>query len=153
MVKDGWLSFTAAKTGIPVSIPILPELQAELDRAPRGNMTFLITAYGKPFTAAGFGMRFREWCNQAGLPHCSAHGLRKAGATLAAERGASEAQLNAIFGWAENSNEARRYTRAARQRVLAASAVTLLSTTEQGTTTVPFATAGTETVKKAKEIK
>jgi integrase len=107
--KDGWLTFSAEKTGITVSIPVLPELQAEIDGASRGNMTFLLTAYGKPFTPAGFGMRFREWCNQAGLRHCSAHGLRKAGATLAAERGASEAQLNAIFGWAENSNESRRY--------------------------------------------
>jgi integrase len=153
MIKNGWLTFTAEKTGITVSIPVLPELQAELDRAPRGNMTFLLTAYGKPFTAAGFGMRFREWCNQAGLPHCSAHGLRKAGATVAAERGASEAQLNAIFGWGENSNESRRYTRAARQKVLAASAMTLLSTTENGTATVPFASSGTESEKKAKEIK
>ena len=152
MLKEGWLTFTAEKTGVPVSIPVLPELQAEIDRAPRGNMTFLMTAYGKPFTPAGFGMRFREWCNQADLPHCSAHGLRKAGATLAAERGASEPQLNAIFGWAENSNEARRYTRAARQKVLAASAVSLLSTTERGTTTVPFASRGTETPKKVKEI-
>jgi integrase len=152
MLKDGWLTFTAEKTGITLSIPVLPELQAEIDRAPRGNMTFLLTAYGKPFSPAGFGMRFREWCNQAGLPHCSAHGLRKAGATLAAERGASEAQLNAIFGWAENSNESRRYTRAARQKVLAASAITLLSTTEQGTATVPVASSGIETGKKAKEI-
>jgi len=153
MLKDGWLTFTAEKTGITVSIPVLPELGAEIERASRGNMTFLLTAYGKPFTPAGFGMRFREWCNEAGLRHCSAHGLRKAGATLAAERGASEAQLNAIFGWAENSNESRRYTRAARQKVLAASAVDLLSTTEKGTTTVPMRHRGTETVKKAKENK
>jgi integrase len=153
MLKDGWLTFSAEKTGITVSIPVLPELQAEIDGASRGNMTFLLTAYGKPFTPAGFGMRFREWCNQAGLRHCSAHGLRKAGATLAAERGASEAQLNAIFGWAENSNESRRYARAARQKVLAASAVVLLSTTEERTTTVPSPRLGTKTDKKAKEIK
>jgi hypothetical protein len=40
----------------------------------------------------------------AGVPG-SAHGLRKAGATLAAEGGTSEAQLNAIFGWAHGSRE------------------------------------------------
>jgi integrase len=127
-----------------VSIPIVPELQGELGLAPKGNLTFLVTAYGRPFTPAGFGMRFREWCNQAALKHCSAHGLRKAGATIAAERGASEAQLNAIFGWAENSNESRRYTRAARQKVLAAHAITLLSTTEPGTETVPLTKLGTK---------
>jgi integrase len=59
MLKDGWLTFSAEKTGITVSIPVLPELQAEIDGASRGNMTFLLTAYGKPFTPAGFGMRFR----------------------------------------------------------------------------------------------
>ncbi|MGZ5862723.1 MAG: tyrosine-type recombinase/integrase [Methyloceanibacter sp.] len=144
MIRDGWLTFTATKTGTVVSIPVVPELQAELDLAAKGNLTFLVTAYGRPFTPAGFGMRFREWCNQAGLRHCSAHGLRKVGATMAAERGASEAQLNAIFGWAENSNESRRYTRSARQKVLAANAVTLLSTTEPGTKTVPLTKRGTK---------
>jgi integrase len=89
MVRHGWLTFTATKTGTVVSIPVVPELQAELEFAPKGNLAFLVTAYGRPFTAAGFGMRFREWCNQAGLKHCSAHGLRKAGATIAAERGAA----------------------------------------------------------------
>jgi integrase len=148
MIRDGWLTFTASKTGTLVSIPVVPELQAELALAPKGNLPFLLTAYGRPFTPAGFGMRFREWCNHAGLPQCSAHGLRKAGATIAAERGASEAQLNVIFGWAENSNESRRYTRTARQKVLAAHAVTLLSTTEPRTETVPMTNAGTKRRKK-----
>ena len=152
MVRGGWLTFKSTKTGVVVSIPVVLELKAEIDRAAKANMTFLVTAYGKPFTAAGFGMRFREWCDQAGLEHCSAHGLRKAGATIAAERGASEAQLNAIFGWAENSNESRRYTRAARQKVLAASAAVLLSTTEPGTETVPSPGLGTKTGKKSSKI-
>ena len=29
-------------------------------------MTFLTTQFGKPFTAAGFGNRFRDQCNDAG---------------------------------------------------------------------------------------
>jgi integrase len=119
MIRDGWLTYTpwkTRKTGQLVSVPVLPELQAEIERHSKTNMTFLVTAYGKPFTAAGFGMRFRDWCDKAGLPHCSAHGIRKAAATLLAERGASEKQLNAIFGWADSSNESRRYTRAAQQK-------------------------------------
>ena len=60
----------------------------------------------------GFGNWFRVRCDQAGLPHCTAHGLRKAGATIAAERGASERQLMAIFGW-QTSKQAVLYTRAA----------------------------------------
>jgi hypothetical protein len=52
--------------------------------------------------------------------------LRKAGATIAAERGASERQLMAIFGW-QTSKQAVLYTRAAEQKVLAGGAMTLLS--------------------------
>jgi integrase len=150
MIRDGWLTYKpvkTAKTGQIVSVPVLPELQAEIDRQPKTHMAFLVTAYGKPFTAAGFGMRFREWCNAAGLPHCSAHGLRKASATLLAERGASERQLNAFFGWAESSNESRRYTRAAQQKVLARGAVDLFRD-EAGTGDSPKA--NPRTVPKAK---
>jgi len=36
---------------------------------------------------------------RSGLAKCSAHGLRKAGATIAAENGATDQQLMAMFGW------------------------------------------------------
>ena len=36
---------------------------------------------------------------KAGLHHCRAHGLRKAGATICAENDTTENQLKAIFGW------------------------------------------------------
>ena len=51
------------------------------------------------------------------LPHCSAHGLRKAGATIAANNGATSRQLMAIFGW-DTLKEAERYTRNADQQRL-----------------------------------
>jgi len=57
------------------------------------------TSVKERFTAAGFGNRFRDWCNEAGPQHCSAHGCRKAGAMIAAENGATSHQLMAIFGW------------------------------------------------------
>ena len=65
-------------------------------------------------------------CDEAGLKHCSAHGLRKAGAAIAAENGATEKQLMAIFGW-ETMKEAARYTKAANQKKLAAEGMPLLS--------------------------
>ena len=64
-----------------------------------GNLTFLVNDLGRPFTDAGFGNKFRSWCDQAGLKHCTAHGLRKAGATMAANNGATAHQLMSIFGW------------------------------------------------------
>ncbi|HEY8248740.1 MAG TPA: tyrosine-type recombinase/integrase [Hyphomicrobium sp.] len=98
----------------------------------RGDLHFLTTDYGRPYTAAGFGIRFREWCDDAGLPHCSAHGLRKAAATSLAEAGASAHQLMAWFGW-RSLNEAERYTRAANQKKLAASVVPLFGRAKDGT--------------------
>ena len=131
--RDGWLRFKQHKNRnrhpVEIEIPILPELQRVIDASPTGDLTFLVTAYGRPFTAAGFGIRFREWCNKAGLPHCTAHGLRKAGAALAAENGATELQLMAIFGW-RTSKEAERYTRAARRKKMAGDAMPLLRRTK-----------------------
>ena len=48
-----------------------------------------------------------------------AHGLRKAGATIAAEAGASAHQLMAMFGWTK-LEEAERYTRGADRKRSAA---------------------------------
>ncbi len=128
-VRDGWLRFSVTKNRnrrpVTLEIPIVPELHTIMDATPSGNLTFLVTHFGKPFTSNGFGGWFRRRCDEAGLPHCSAHGLRKAGATIAAENGATEHQLMAIYGWA-SPKEAARYTRAARQKVLAASGVHLL---------------------------
>jgi len=122
-VRDGRLCFTQTKNRrrkpISLELPILPELQRVLDASPLGDMTFLVNDYRKPFTVAGFGNKFRDWCNQAGLPaHCSAHGLRKSAATVAAENGATAHELMSIFGWL-SLKEAERYTRAAERRVLA----------------------------------
>jgi integrase len=52
----------------------------------------------QPWIKESFGNWFGEASRAAGCLG-SAHGLRKAGATRAAERGASERQLMAIFGW------------------------------------------------------
>lgn len=60
-------------------------------------------------------------CRDAGLPErCTAHGLRKAGAAMAAENGATEHEIMAVFGWA-TPKQAAHYTRAARQKPMAES--------------------------------
>jgi integrase len=128
-VHQGALKFTQVKgrnrSPKRLELPILSELQEIIDASPTGHMTFLVTEFGKPFTANGFGGWFRRRCDEAGLRHCSAHGLRKAGAAIAAENGATESQLMAIFGW-ESMKEAARYTKAARQNKLARDAMPLL---------------------------
>jgi hypothetical protein len=89
--------------------PILPELAAVINASPCGDLTFLVTGCGRPFTSAGFDNWFRDRCNEAGLPHCSARGLRKAGTTLAAEAGATDRQLMAMFA-RSSASQATEYT-------------------------------------------
>jgi integrase len=129
MERDGWLRFTEHKgrNDKPKhrEVPLLPELREELDAFPSDHLVYLVTEFGKPFTANGFGNWFRKRCNEAGLPHCSAHGLRKAGATIAAENGATEHQLMAMYGW-ESPKQAALYTRKANRKRLAGEAMHLI---------------------------
>ena len=82
-----------------------------IDAMSDANLTFLVTEFGKPFTAAGFGNWFRDQCNAAGLPKTlSFHGLRKAGATRFAEAGCNDHEIMSWGGWT-SLREVQRYTR------------------------------------------
>ena len=106
-----------------------------LEVSPLGELTFLVTEEGRAFTAAGFGNWFRDRCNEAGLTNCSAHGLRKAAATIAAENGATAHELMSIFGWL-SIQEAERYTRSAERKHLAARGMGRLVPIKRGTGSV-----------------
>ncbi len=129
-VKDGWLKLplhkNSERTPVTVELPIAPELSSFIAASPVGELTYLVTEYGRPFTAAGFGQWFHERCAEAKLHGCSAHGLRKAGAVRAAENGATAHELMAMFGWLSLA-EAQRYTRSADRRTLAKNATRLLA--------------------------
>lgn len=138
-VREGVLSLKQQKTGAQIDIPMLPELQTAIDTMPSSDhLTYLVTEAGAPFTAAGFGGWFRERCDEAGLRHCTAHGLRKAAATRLANAGATEHQLMAWFGWT-SIREAERYTRHANRKRLAESAGQLISGTGIGKPATRFA--------------
>jgi integrase len=132
-VRDGKLLLTQFKgrnkKPKKLVLPILPALQQIIDASPTGEMTFLVNDFGRPFTDAGFGNWFRDRCVEAGIPG-RAHGLRKAGATIAANNGATAHQLMAIFGW-DTLKMAEAYTRAADQERLAESAMHMLEAQEQ----------------------
>ena len=78
---DGWLYFKQQKTGVEMAIPIFHELREILDAGPVGDLTYLVTEFGKPFTANGFGNKFRDWVEEAGLRGKSAHGVRTSAAS------------------------------------------------------------------------
>ena len=122
-IRGGLISVRQNKTGTALQIPIHPALQTILDATPSDHLTFLVTSFGKPFTAPGFGNLFREWCNEADLPRgLSAHGLRKAACRRLAEAGCSANQIMAISGH-RSLSEAEKYVRAADQVRLARSAM------------------------------
>jgi integrase len=128
--RGGWIRYVPKKTLYKrrdvSQKPLLPVLAGIIAASPCGRLTFLETAQGKPFTPAGFGNWFRDRCDEAGLPQCTAHGLKKAGATIAAENGATTRQLMAMFDWSTIS-QAEVYTRAADQKRLAGEAMGLIS--------------------------
>jgi integrase/recombinase XerD len=128
-IRNGRLQFTQAKNEhrnpVYIDIPVHPKLADAIAACPSGHMTFLVTANGKPFTPAGFGNKFRKWCNEADLPNCSAHGLRKAMATQLAEGGASPHEIMSFTGH-RSLSEVQRYTRDANKSKLADSAIAKL---------------------------
>ena len=117
-----------------MTLPILPILQRTLDAGPIGELAFICGKNGKPLTKESFGNAFKEACQAAGLVNRSAHGCRKIAATRAAENGATNAQLNAIFGWSGTAM-ASLYTQAADRKRLAQEAMNMLANDER--TSIP----------------
>jgi integrase len=99
---------TEDKTGFELAIPVHPELRRIIDATPSKHLKFLVTELGAPFTVAGFGGWFRDRCNEAGLRHCSFHGLRKAAATRLIDAGCDVVEAAAITGHA-SLKELQRY--------------------------------------------
>jgi integrase len=130
-IRNGRIEVTQQKTNTKLAIRIHGDLQAVLDSTPSGHLTFLTTAYGQPFTPAGFGGWFRAACDSAGLPkRCSAHGLRKAACRRLAEAGRSANVIAAISGH-RTLKEVARYTTAADHERLADTAIRALSGPER----------------------
>jgi integrase-like protein len=101
-------------------------LRGILDGSELGREAWLETSLAKPYSNAGFGNAFKDWCKEAGLPRWNCRGLRKMGAVRAAEAHASEHELMAMFGW-EDADMARVYARKAAQKKLAGSGAAKLS--------------------------
>jgi site-specific recombinase XerD len=111
---------TARKSGTVVDMIVLPPLAEAIAALPAdgGHLALLINDHGKPYSEKGLGQRMRKWFDEAGLTHCSSHGIRKANAVTAAENGATAAQLLSMFGWTQ-LRQAEGYTRSAERKRLA----------------------------------
>ena len=126
-IRDGVLTVKQQKTGVTLAIPVHADLHTAITATAAGNLTLLVTESGKPFAAGGFGNWFRKACDRAGLPHCTAHGLRKAAARRLAEAGCTPHEIAAVSGHA-TLKEIVRYTKAVDQRQLAQAAMDKMRT-------------------------
>lgn len=98
-IQNGRIMVDHVKGGETTSVPLLPTTRAALDALPAQPIRHLITGqYGKPFTVESLGNRMRKWCDTAGLPQCSLHGLRKATSRRVAEAGGTDAEGQAVTG-------------------------------------------------------
>jgi integrase len=122
----GRISYTRSKTDTEVDLPIVSELQKEIDSLPEGTNFFVARNDGGRYTTESFGNLFADYCAEAGLGHCSAHGLRKAGATRMAERGATVMEIMAFLGH-QTEKEAQTYVKAANRKILANEGLARLS--------------------------
>jgi integrase len=103
-IRDGVLNnFLPKKTsttgGKRISIKLFDETKAAIDTLPvTGTDTYLVTSFGKAFTANGFGNKMREWCDAAELPDCTSHGLRKLFMIRLVHAGYTAPQIAALSG-------------------------------------------------------
>ena len=80
-------------------VPLHPALKAAIAaQTVVGTTAFLINRYGVPYTIRGLGSAMREWCNAAGLPKCSSHGIRRAAISLMAEAKQTGFVMKAVSG-------------------------------------------------------
>jgi integrase len=124
-VRNDTITIETEKTGELVSIRIHAELAESLAAGPTGDLAFIAGERGLPMTKESFGNWFRDACREASCTG-SAHGLRKALATRLANQGATNFELEALFGW-RGGGMASLYTRKADRTKLAGMAMDRLS--------------------------
>ncbi|MBA4282016.1 tyrosine-type recombinase/integrase [Ralstonia sp.] len=120
---DGVLSYVQSKTGKPAHVPWtcqafgLEDQRADLLSCVKGTnaLIYVITAYGKPRSPKGFSQWFSAAAKAAGLPHKTAHGLRKYRMIQMAENGLSILIMQAWVGHT-TMDEVEEYTRQANRR-------------------------------------
>lgn len=123
-----WLDWQPRKKGSAfVSIPMLPPLWNATRAAKIVGPTYLLSETGKPFSSVeALRVRVQRWCEAAGLPGRSSHGIRKAVAEMMAEAGCSQHQIMAVMAHTQ-AKTSEIYTKGVARRVLAFDGVQALA--------------------------
>lgn len=112
-IRDGRIVYRRRKTtrnpeGFEVNIPMHRYLAETLEQVAPSAFTFLQTKDGKARSPAGLGNLMRKWCDKAGLPLCTSHGLRKAICRRIAEVEGDVFKVMAVSGHTD-IKEAQKY--------------------------------------------
>jgi integrase len=113
--KPGYVKVRQLKTDALLTIRMHRDLKAAVAACPSASRPSSSPSAARRYTKESLGNWFRERCDEAGLPQCSAHGLRKAASRRLAELGLSNQTIKAITGHTTDS-EVARYTKGADQR-------------------------------------
>ncbi|WP_172601170.1 tyrosine-type recombinase/integrase [Rhizobium leguminosarum] len=115
-----------------IEIAVHPILESVLSAHKVTALTYIVTEFGKPFSIKGLGNRISDWFRQAGLPHLTAHSIRKGLATDVAHNEATDSMLEAMFGWRDGKTS-KIYTRNADRARLARQTVARINWDGVGT--------------------
>jgi integrase len=130
---------TSHNNGKLITVPLLEETKAILAATPvTGTDAYLVNSWGKPYTAAGFGNKMREWCDAAGLPECTSHGLRKLCLIRLAEAGFSAPAIGSISGH-KDLREIQTYIDAADRKKMARATIAAVEAARKANTGLPNA--------------
>ena len=131
-VRDGVIRLRTRKTNAQVIIRMPHALLESIEAGPTGDLTYVVTSYGKPYADGSFGNFISDAAREAGVTK-PPHGIRKFAATVAALTGATIPELNAMFGWSDDGQTAMHYVRAAdRERLGLAGSAKMMDRNEPG---------------------
>lgn len=119
-IKNDTFAIKSQKTGVETIAPVLPPLAESLAAMNITSGPYIRMQNGRPLTHGYSSQWFADMCRELKIKG-RAHGLRKAGATMAAENGATPYELSALFGWG-STKMAEIYTRKADRARLAGKA-------------------------------
>lgn len=117
-IENGAIRILQGKTGHEVYAPITPQLQALLDRTPRGLGTIVAQRNGKPYPYRTITRRAEAVRARIGAESYSWHGLRKVAAIEIYELTASEDVVGDLMGHATKEMVRHYAAKADRRKVL-----------------------------------